>query len=271
MQYLELEAPPPLNDLVHCFWFLRGEFPASEPQTVVADGRVEIILHLAEPFSKLDDGRESRQETVLVAGQLTSPVCLAGNGHGDVVGIRFRTPAAAAILRVPLDELTNRVEPLGCVSRHLANDLLAAARCHPNPRRRAGALAATLGRHVQRQPDRLVVMASAALESGVRRVDALARSLGTTERTLERKVSQATGLTPATLRRVMRFRRTFRLLGDAPRGSWAEIATRTGYADQAHLIRDFRQFAGAPPSEFFGTDPELARAILGGDESETAA
>ena len=265
MQYVECAAPRPLDDLVHCFWFLRGDFPASEPQTVVADGRVEIILHLAEPFSRIDDGNASKQESALVAGQLTGPVQLAGNGFGDVVGIRFRTATAAALLRVPLSELTNRVEPLACISRELANELLVAARSQASPRRRAQALANALGRRVGGAPDPLVGQAATALQSGEKRIDVLAKSLGTTARTLERRMTMATGLSPAVLRRVMRFRQAFRLLGDAPRGTWAEVATRTGYADQSHLIRDFRQFAGVPPSEFFASEPELARNIMGAD------
>ena len=98
MEYVELPAPPPLDELVKCFWFLRGEFPPQDAQTIVADGRLEIILHLAESFSLVaDDGRRSRQAEVLVSGQLTAPVRLAGNGSGDVIGIRFRTTAAASV------------------------------------------------------------------------------------------------------------------------------------------------------------------------------
>ena len=39
MEYVELPAPPPLDELVHCFWFLRGTFPDTDTQTIVADGR----------------------------------------------------------------------------------------------------------------------------------------------------------------------------------------------------------------------------------------
>jgi AraC-like DNA-binding protein len=271
MEYVELAAPRPLDDLVRCFWFLRGEFPAAEPQTVVADGRVEIILHLADSFSIADDaGRLTKQDDALVSGQITRPVRLFGNGTGDVVGIRFRTAAAAAVLRVPLADLTNRVEGLCTVDRRLANGLLAAARRYQRPAARAAALSRILLAQVRRPTDHLVSTATRALEAGAR-IDGVARSVGATARTLERRVIAGTGLPPATLRRVMRFRRAFRLLDGAPPGTWAEVATQAGFADQSHMIRDFRQFAGCAPSEFFGADPDLARAIMGdeaaGDEA----
>lgn len=267
MEYLELNAPPPLDDIVRCFWFLRGEFHSGgEPQTVVADGRLEIIMHLAEPFSRVDGDSTLRQADVLVSGQLTAPIRLAGNGAGDVVGIRFRTSAAARVLRVPLADLTDHVEPLAVISKPLATDLLNAARSREQPGARASAMARALWRHISRSPDSLAAHATSALEtSNPLRIEALARSLGTTTRTLERRVTMATGLPPATLRRVMRFRRAFRMLEGAPRGTWAEVATRSGYADQAHLIRDFRQFAGEAPSDFFRAEAALARAIMGSD------
>ena len=234
---------------------------------MVADGRVEIILHLAEPFSIVGaDGCLTRQADVLVSGQITGPVRLFGNGSGDVVGIRFRTAAAAAVLRAPLADLTDRVESLIAVEQRLACDLLAAARAHQGPGARALALTRVLAKHVRRQQDPLVHAATRALGLGTR-VDKLAHSLGTTSRTVERRVIAGTGLSPATLRRVMRFRRAFRLLDGAPRGTWAEVATQSGFADQSHMIRDFRQFAGCPPSEFFVAEPDLARAIMG-DEAQ---
>jgi AraC-like DNA-binding protein len=263
MQYVELPAAAPLDDLVHCFWFLRGEFTASEPQTVVADGRVEIILHLAESFSIADaDGSLTKQDDVLVSGQITGPVRLHGNGTGDVIGIRFRTAAATPIVRAPLVDLTNRVESLATVDRQLARELLAAARRHERPAARAAALTRVLLKYVRHPPDLMVSAAARALDSGAR-IDVIAGALATTRRTLERRVIAGTGLPAATLRRVMRFRRVFRLLDGAPRGTWAEVATQAGFADQSHMIRDFRQFTGCAPSEFFGGEPDLARAIMG--------
>ena len=63
------------------------------------DGRVKIVLHLAELFALIDAaGTPQRQSTTLAAGQLTAPIQLVARGEADVVGIRFRTATAAPLL-----------------------------------------------------------------------------------------------------------------------------------------------------------------------------
>ncbi len=272
MEYSELPAPPPLDALVRCFWFLRGEDLGSEPQVVVPDGRLEIILHLANPFSRIDADQRARvQASALLSGQLTAPIRLCANGATDIVGIRFRTAAARAVLPLPLAELTDRVESLDDTVPRLAQSLRAAAASSRTPQTRVDALAEALTRFVQRTPDPLATAIIRSLDSTqAMRLSVIADHYGVTARTLERRLRDHAGLPPNVMRRVLRFRRAFRMLDQAPPGTWAQVAAHAGYFDQAHLIRDFRQFAGAAPSEFFGTGPELARAILAGDEDAAA-
>jgi AraC-like DNA-binding protein len=266
MEYSELPAPAPLDRVVHCFWFLRGHFPDTAIHPVVADGRVEIILHLAEPFSFLtEDGGSQRQDDLMISGQITRPVHLRGNGAADIVGIRFRTAAAPALVRPPLHELVDRVEPLREVSARLAAELRVAVAPHVDPLARAAVLSRAILRRLHRVPGSTAVSAIRTMENRpLDSVRQIAARHGTTVRTLERHVRESTGLSPATLRRVLRFRRAFRLLDATPRGAWGAVAGRSGYADQSHLIRDFREFAGVTPSEFFREEPELARAIMTG-------
>ena len=55
----------------------------------------------------------------------------------------------------------------------------------------------------------------------------------------------ATGLAPKRYARIRRFRRV--LDAASLRTEWAALAQAHGYCDQAHLNRDFREFAGVPP------------------------
>ena len=65
---------------------------------------------------------------------------------------------------------------------------------------------------------------------------------------LERRFDRFIGISPKEFSRVRRFQRALRLAREQPMLRWAAIAAGAGYSDQAHLGRDFRQFAGCPPT-----------------------
>jgi AraC-like DNA-binding protein len=265
--YAEVPAPPPLDSLVESFWFLRGDMDGAPEQVVVPDGRVEIVLHLAEPFALVGEDSVARpQTTALVAGQLTAPIRLAPRGRADVVGIRFHAATAGALLPLSLGEVTGLVASLADVHRRLASALLDAASRSESSRDRVAALSSVIARSVTRPLPTQVLAAASALDAPQPpSIGSLARDLGLTVRTLERRMVHHVGLPPKILHRVLRFRRAFRLLEQVPAGRWDRAAIAAGYFDQAHMIRDFKAFAGAPPSAFFRTDPAFARALMGGD------
>ena len=72
----------------------------------------------------------------------------------------------------------------------------------------------------------------------------VAREIGWSNRTLQRQCTAVYGYGPATLRRILRFRRAMRLLGEGLPP--IEVANRAGYADQPHLHREVRGLAGVP-------------------------
>lgn len=254
MHYCEVKAPAPLDRWVRCFWFLRVEGGPVQP--VVPDGRVEIVLHRAEPFAAVTSGgAATRQESVLLCGQLTQPFALSPSREGDVVGIRFRTAAARDALALPLDEVTDRVVPLNDVCRDLVQKLERAARA-PDA---VAALSRVLLERVRPIRDTRSAVAVSRLAEGAS-VAQVAHELRMSTRTLERRVREDAGLPPKVLQRVMRFRVLYGLLqaGDAP----ARAALRAGYYDQAHANRDFRAFAGTAPTVHFAGPSELARSLL---------
>lgn len=77
------------------------------------------------------------------------------------------------------------------------------------------------------------------------RVSAAVRQLGVTERSLERLLASATGRTPGYWLALARLRRAAQALADAT--PLAAVAADMGYADQAHMGREFRRWFGVSP------------------------
>lgn len=91
----------------------------------------------------------------------------------------------------------------------------------------------------------------------VKRMSIQAAEVGRSVRSLERRIGTWAGNPMRTLRRMYRAEQTFldsRAATDGANVSWANIAQRAGYADQAHLCRETREITGMSPTQ-------LARAV----------
>jgi transcriptional regulator GlxA family with amidase domain len=115
-------------------------------------------------------------------------------------------------------------------------------------------------RNARRDSWILDLAATIVSEAGLISVDALASSAGISARQLERRFLQEVGVAPKLLCRILRFQRIFHSIR-AHDGRWATVAADCGYYDQAHLIRDFKQFAGQTPSVFLDQPGALTEAF----------
>lgn len=179
---------------------------------------------------------------LVVAGPDTRAYVAASEAGVRHAAIRFAPGTAPGFLGVPAREIRDKRVPLAELwspsrSRRLADRIGMAA--DPGPALEEAAVGL-----IDEPPDRLV----AHVVSGVRRgvaVPALAGSVGLSERQLYRRCLDAFGYGPKMLDRVLRLNLA---LDRARTGlSLAEVAARTGYADQAHFTRDVKALTGVPP------------------------
>lgn len=85
---------------------------------------------------------------------------------------------------------------------------------------------------------------------GAARIGLLAGELGLSPRHLERQFLQQVGVKAKTLARLIRFEALHTRLAHAPQTSLALLTYETGFADQAHLTREFRALAHMTPAAF---------------------
>ena len=182
---------------------------------------------------------------LLVAGPDTRAYVTPG-GPSSWAGVRFYPGTAPTLLGVPAHELRDRrvalsdLRPVSEV-RRLTAQVNAAA----DPASGLEEVALRWAWAAE-PPDPLLRRLVTALDAG-RPVAATADELGVGARQLHRRSLTAFGYGPKTLARVLRLQRALALArAGVP---FAETATRSGFADQAHLARDVRELAGMPLTE----------------------
>ena len=167
-------------------------------------------------------------------------------------GIRFAPGAAPGFLGVPARELLNERVPLADLwSPTRSRQLLDRIRSSPDP---AVALDVEVAKLVDEPPDRLISYVLRNVRGGLLRgsagVSKLAGTIGLSERQLHRRCLDAFGYGPKMLDRVLWMNVA---LDHARNGlALADVATLTGYADQAHFTRDVKALTGLPPKTLLG-------------------
>jgi AraC-like DNA-binding protein len=96
-------------------------------------------------------------------------------------------------------------------------------------------------------------IASLAASHGTTAISSLSAELKFNERTMNRDCIKLSGLSPKVHARIFRFRRAVDLLKMANKIDLCHIAADCGYADQAHMTREFSSFAGTTPASFANT------------------
>jgi AraC-like DNA-binding protein len=91
-----------------------------------------------------------------------------------------------------------------------------------------------------------------AADPGLLRVAQLAEVSGLSERRLQRLFAEYVGVSPKwVMRRARLHEAALRVEADGPASvDWGALAADLGYADQAHLTRDFTATLGVPPSRY---------------------
>lgn len=114
------------------------------------------------------------------------------------------------------------------------------------------------------------VLMQSIQNGNVGNIDALARQSCVSTRQLERQFSERIGMPPKLFARLVRFSKAWNMRERIPGITWLSIAHSCGYADQMHMIRDFKTFAGVTPT-ILQTDLEKSPFRLQSHARFTAA
>ncbi|MBM7773942.1 AraC-like DNA-binding protein [Actinokineospora baliensis] len=222
-------------------FYLACQRTADEPRTGLVAALNSVIVVI-----DLDTG--SRLQ---VTGLSDRPTSYRRPAWEHAVIVELTPPGARALFGIAPRELANTTtaldDLLGPRARHLAEELALA----PDWDHRFRVLDHRLTQWIDPAPAK-------HLDNGWRhltvadtpiRVDALAREVGLSRQHLSTSFHRDIGLPPKSVARVARSHRAVRLMTGSTPPPLTTIAAHCGYADQAHLNRDFRQLVGCTPTE----------------------
>lgn len=230
-RHTRLTPSPDLAPYVSHFWTVEWHYVTPYRQLIVPLPNVHLTF--GDDGAVLN-GVRTRHQTKILAGD------------GRVTGVAFRPARFRPFLDAPLTTITDRELP--------------AAQCLPVTPPDAPTIAAIEDylraclSDAQPQPEGAPIAAAALAaitgDARVTTVAALSDRFGVNARTLQRAFAEHVGVPPKWVIRRYRLHDLTERLARGEEPHWSALAFELGYADQAHLIRDFKSIFGESPEYY---------------------
>jgi AraC-like DNA-binding protein len=269
MNYTQYEVCEELQPFVKCYWSL--EAPAEtvpEKQRIVPDGCMEMIFHYGDQYKQYTStGETMLQPRCFVFGQIITPLEIEPTGISGIIAARFQPEGFFPFASLPLAAMNDRAIPLAeLFERDTAISFEERVLHADNNADRVKLIGNFLLGKVQ-TTEAITRIASAAVQvllesKGQHSIDEISDRLQVNRRQLERKFSEATGMSPKQFSKISRLQAALKLIGQGAFNNLTDLALEAGYYDQAHFIKDFREFTGVSPKQFYADSLKLSALFM---------
>ncbi|TPJ80114.1 AraC family transcriptional regulator [Mesorhizobium sp. B2-6-2] len=214
---------------------------------------VPLVISFAEAFAiglGHSPGDNDRYAS-FAAGLYAGPVMIESFGGACCIQVNFTPLGARQFFGLPMSELRDRMvgldDALGFDGMALRDRLGEASDWNARFDIAEGFITSRLVEANALSPEIAWAYRAVIASGGRTRISTLAGEIGWSRKHLAARFTDAIGIGPKTLSRIVRFNRALSL-SKRQDNDWAGIAADCGYADQAHLVREFRQLAGETPT-----------------------
>jgi len=238
--------------------FALQESGDEHPYTVLPDTGLVIGFQYRGRLAHLGEGRETLLATAGISGLTDRYRTFKNTGGTGTVLVFFRPGGATAFFRQPLHELFRESLSLDHFFLRSTLTILEEQLCtaKTDTLRIAVVEQFFLSCLKHTEPDQLVLAALDILykSKGTIRIKELARQLYTSQSPLEKRFRQAVGISPKKFASIVRMKNV--LAQYDTNTSLTALGYEAGFYDQAHFIKEFRQFTGEAPEAFFTAAPD---------------
>lgn len=261
MLYDRFSPSDSLKKFVKEYWVYENHDPTKSMQKVIPDGYSEIIIHYGDPYRINLAGSWQTQTSFLFSNQISKYFFLENTGVSAILGIKLHPTSFHEIFQIDMQDLTDQVLPLDSLIE--ANDLMSIKQSNTIERKIELVENWLKARLTNTSPqDKIRSCLDKIFNShGMIEVEDLASGVQLSTRQLERQFKKVVGLPPKFYSRIIRFNYIFEVIKDQ-NDSWIRTALQSGYFDQSHFIKNFKEFTGEEPSSYGFDEVNLANFFL---------
>ena len=253
-----------LAEFVKCYWTLESEKENTPVKnTIVPDGTMKLIFHYGDTYKHHPkDGESIILPKCFLIGQLTKPYVVEPIGVTGSFVVRFQSNGFLPFATIPIKEMENMAVPLGKLFGTYGEEIGEKILNANDTSERIEIIETFLfNRLADRQTIETIVKSTVETilkANGQFSVNEFSKQSNINRRQLTRKFSSAIGLSPKQLAKTIRIQATLKSLLRKEVISLTDLAYENEYFDQAHFIKDFKEFTGLTPKEFYGEDLKMS-------------
>lgn len=257
MNYQTYEPHSDLKSLVSCYWTLDvPKQPEPQKQRIVPDGCIEMAFILGDDIKRFTSENEFiLQPRAMILGQTIEPFYIVPTGFVKTFAVRFYPYGFTNFASKPISNLANKETPIiQLFGIKDANDLEQKIIKAKNTEQRIDIIEKFLLNRLN--DDNMIntivknTVDSLLSANGSISIHSILKDNLSKRRQLERNFKKQIGVSPKQLGKVIRLQTALKMLLNQKSENLTDIAYKSDYFDQAHFIKDFKEFTGINPKEF---------------------
>lgn len=246
-------APSHLGSVLSGIWALESAAEKPLSAQILPDGTPYIVFQRSGTRLVSSDNDGQQWSTCSVSGPRSRKFEVELAPAGKIFVVQLSSSGGLPVLGLPMSQLVDRCEELENVieSRSDAGILPDQMMNQSDDASCINLLESWVGKRMAASRGNRVGELVTAIrgELGRTSISKLAKQANLSERHLNRLMQQEVGLSPKQFARIIRFDHAVQLGRMRPRISLPQIAQLAGYADQAHMTREFVQIGGIRPGD----------------------
>jgi AraC-like DNA-binding protein len=266
MHYQKYPSSPTLIPFIECYFNWEGDASEAEEVQSPPNGYTAIVFNLADPYWGFQAHTEACPVPMCFAsGQFTSNYHLLMKGKIGIVGIVFKATALNNFFHWNMVEMVNQRVALEQLLGKEAINLYNAVHSETTSGHKITVLDNFLMKHIKVAKSRLSLIDDAAEiidnNNGMVTIESVANQVRISRRYLEKRFLEKVGISPKLYARVRRFSVLSNKVAQGKVIDWQDMVLESGYHDQSHLVKEFKEFNQMNPRDYHQKHLELIRFV----------